>query len=55
MTKGTGGSEQTTLIGIEIVEDAIIDARVNAKINGLSEQTFFISSPAEKIAISNVI
>jgi tRNA/tmRNA/rRNA uracil-C5-methylase (TrmA/RlmC/RlmD family) len=38
----------STLIGIEIVEDAIIDARVNAKINGLAEQSIFIASPAEK-------
>ncbi|MDR0651030.1 MAG: methyltransferase domain-containing protein, partial [Candidatus Peribacteria bacterium] len=36
------------LIGIEIVEDAIRDARMNAKINGLEDQTFFIASPAEK-------
>jgi tRNA/tmRNA/rRNA uracil-C5-methylase (TrmA/RlmC/RlmD family) len=39
-----GGS----LIGIEIVEDAIIDARINAKLNGLENQTFFLASPAEK-------
>ena len=49
LTKGNlGSSEPTTLIGIEIVEDAIIDARVNAKINGLEDQSFFIASPAEK-------
>jgi 23S rRNA (uracil1939-C5)-methyltransferase len=30
------------------VEDAIRDARMNAKINGLEDQTFFIASPAEK-------
>ena len=49
------GAEPTTLIGIEIVEDAIVDAWHNAKINGLQEQCFFIASPAEKIAISNEI
>lgn len=38
----------SSLIGIEIVEDAIIDANVNAKINGLETQSFFIASPAEK-------
>jgi 23S rRNA (uracil-5-)-methyltransferase RumA len=36
------------LIGIEIVEDAIVDARDNAKINRLEEQSFFVASPAEK-------
>ena len=42
----------TQLVGIEIVEDAIIDARHNAKINGLDEQSFFVASPAEK-ALAN--
>ncbi|MDR0859763.1 MAG: methyltransferase domain-containing protein, partial [Candidatus Peribacteria bacterium] len=36
------------LIGIEIVEDAIVDAQENAKINGLENQSFFVASPAEK-------
>ena len=47
----TGGSKQQ-LIGIEIVEEAIVDALHNAKINGLQERCSFIASPAEKIAIS---
>lgn len=42
----------TQLVGIEIVEDAIIDARHNAKINGLEGQSFFVASPAEK-ALAN--
>ena len=37
------------LVGIEIVEDAIIDAKHNSEINGASENSFFIASPAEKI------
>jgi 23S rRNA (uracil1939-C5)-methyltransferase len=37
------------------VEDAIVDAWHNAKINGLQDQSFFISSPVEKIAISSEI
>lgn len=37
-----------SLIGIEIVENAIIDARVNAKLNGLENQSSFFASPAEK-------
>ncbi len=36
------------LVGIEIVEDAIIDAWHNAKINGLDEKVFFAATPAEK-------
>lgn len=36
------------LIGVEIVEDAITDARHNAKINGLEEQVLFFAHPAEK-------
>lgn len=36
------------LVGIEIVEDAIIDAKHNADINGVSENSFFVASPAEK-------
>ncbi|MDR2189949.1 MAG: methyltransferase domain-containing protein [Candidatus Peribacteria bacterium] len=41
-------AELPSLIGIEIVEDAIIDARMNAKLNGLEKQSFFVASPAEK-------
>jgi 23S rRNA (uracil1939-C5)-methyltransferase len=41
-------NKKQELIGIEIVEDAIVDAYVNAKINGLEYQSFFITSPAEK-------
>lgn len=36
------------LIGIEIVEDAITDARYNAKINGLEDKVIFLANPAEK-------
>ncbi len=36
------------LIWIEIVEDAIQDAWHNAKINHLSDNSFFVASPAEK-------
>lgn len=36
------------LIGVEIVEEAITDARHNAKINGLEEQVLFFANPAEK-------
>lgn len=41
-------NSDSQLIWIEIVEDAIIDANINAEINALSNQSFFISSPAEK-------
>ena len=37
------------LIWIEIVEDAINDARVNASINWLENQSFFVASPCEKV------
>ena len=37
------------LIGIEIVEDAINDAKVNAGINWLENQSFFVASPCEKV------
>ena len=36
------------LVGIEIMEEAIIDARHNAKINGLEKNIFFAATPAEK-------
>ena len=36
------------LVGIEIVEDAITDARHNAKINGLEDKVIFLANPAEK-------
>jgi len=36
------------LVGIEIVEEAITDARYNAKINGLEDKVIFLSAPAEK-------
>lgn len=42
----------TELIGIEIVEEAIVDAWHNAKINGLEEQSYFVASPAEKALIN---
>ena len=47
-----GLKTDTQLIGIEIVEDAIVDAWHNAKINGLEDQSFFIASPAEKALIN---
>lgn len=40
------------LIGVEIVEEAIVDARHNAKINGLENRCFFVASPAEKMLIN---
>lgn len=39
------------LVGIEIVPEAITDARYNAKINGLDDQVFFVAAPAEKAFI----
>ncbi|MCX6824354.1 MAG: class I SAM-dependent RNA methyltransferase [candidate division SR1 bacterium] len=36
------------LVGIEIVEEAITDARYNAKINGLEDKVIFLANPAEK-------
>lgn len=41
------------LVGIEIVDEAITDARYNAKINGLEEQVTFLTAPAEKAFTSN--
>lgn len=41
------------LIGIEIVEEAITDARHNAKINGLEKQVLFVADPAEKALTNN--
>ena len=46
-----GKGEQ--LIWIEIVEEAITDARENAKINGLENQVLFVANPAEKALTSN--
>lgn len=40
------------LIGVEIVEEAIVDARYNAKINGLENKSFFVASAAEKMLIN---
>ena len=40
------------LVGVEIVEEAIVDARHNAKINGLEARSFFVASPAEKMLIN---
>ena len=42
-------NKKNELIWIEIVEDAINDARVNANINWLNEQSFFVASPCEKV------
>lgn len=41
------------LLGIEIVEEAIVDARHNAKINGLENQVLFVANPAEKALTNN--
>jgi 23S rRNA (uracil1939-C5)-methyltransferase len=40
-------------LGIEIVPEAITDARYNAKINGLEEKVYFIANPAEKAFTAN--
>jgi hypothetical protein len=37
---------------VEIVEKAIIDARYNAKINGVEDKCYFVASPAEKMLIN---
>lgn len=42
-------NKKNELIWIEIVEDAIKDARVNASINWLDQQSFFVASPCEKV------
>lgn len=42
-------NSDSELIWIEIVEDAIHDAKVNASINWLENQTFFVASPCEKV------
>lgn len=42
-------NRDSELIGIEIVEDAIRDANVNANINWLENQSFFVASPCEKV------
>ena len=42
-------NKNNELIWIEIVEDAIKDARVNASINWLENQSFFVVSPCEKV------
>lgn len=39
------------LVGIEIVEESITDARHNAKINGIESQAIFLAAPAEKAFI----
>lgn len=36
------------VVGVEIVEEAIVDARHNAKINGVDKEVFFAATPAEK-------
>lgn len=41
------------LVGIEIVEEAITDARHNAKINGIEDSVTFLANPAEKAFTSN--
>jgi len=49
---GTGGKGEK-LLGIEINEEAITDARYNAKINGLEEKVNFLAAPAEKAFMTN--
>ncbi|HOQ78643.1 MAG TPA: 23S rRNA (uracil(1939)-C(5))-methyltransferase RlmD [Candidatus Absconditabacterales bacterium] len=46
---GVGNS----LIGIEIVEEAIQDANYNAEINGIKDNCKFIASPSEKVLSKN--
>jgi len=41
------------LIWIEIVEDAVEDARRNAQINWLDSQSLFVAGPAEKVVLEN--
>ena len=40
------------LVGVEIVEKAIVDAWHNAKINGIEDRVYFVASPAEKMLIN---
>lgn len=42
-----------SLIGIEIVEEAILDAKYNAEINGIKNECNFIASPSEKVLNKN--
>lgn len=42
----------TELVGVEIVEKAIVDAWYNAKINGIEDRVYFVASPAEKMLIN---
>ncbi len=37
------------LIGVELIEEAIRDARINAELNGLKSRSYFVSGKAEKI------
>lgn len=41
------------LVGIEIVPEAITDARYNAKINGIENNVAFLATPAEKSFTQN--
>lgn len=40
------------LVWVEIVEDAIVDAWHNAKINWVEDKCYFVASPAEKMLIN---
>lgn len=42
-------------VGVEIVEEAIIDAKHNAKINSIAEQCEFFSGPSEKFMTKEFI
>lgn len=46
--KTSSPKKESGVIGIEIVEDAIRDANINAELNGLSAFSSFYASPAEK-------
>ena len=49
LKQNNGKNKDSELIWIEIVEDAIRDANVNANINWLENQSFFVASPCEKV------
>ncbi|MCF7834942.1 23S rRNA (uracil(1939)-C(5))-methyltransferase RlmD [Candidatus Gracilibacteria bacterium] len=42
------------LVGVEIVQEAIIDAQYNAKINGVDKDCFFLASASEKAFTDNI-
>jgi tRNA/tmRNA/rRNA uracil-C5-methylase (TrmA/RlmC/RlmD family) len=40
-----------SMVGVEIVEDAVTDAWHNAEINGLKDQSLFFAGKAEKLFV----